>query len=395
MPSLYYPGADWRTGSSYPEVKPDSDLELKDHLRLAWEVLRRMPRYRWHYQRLLESGLLGTKVFKGQHYFFSGSEGRFFRVPEWKSICLDDHFCKPFARPKQLLEDYVDEHSGKNWVVVHGNRWALKIWGVSEIADPRTPYDALDLERLFAPSFPTLLPEDESTRAGVLDPDGGDAPIPFHFTLDRRELAVRLRLDMPAKAQMREIYELLLDAQKESGLAEVNDGARGTDLGFSSFWLRTWDASQEAWEQENSTEICASSGNIRSKPLGEKWDKGGRLPRTEIVSRIEAEIEKIPAAVLSRRRVKNEKPRVKGKGTKERALLEPVGVEVTFLEELEKAVAFERVDKWKTRARGYIEGTHKFYRRILALSLEHSASKSKIEGRRPDPSGGTAPSSQT
>ena len=43
---LFEHGADWRKREQYPEIKPLVDYTRDDYLRLAWELLRRMPRYR-------------------------------------------------------------------------------------------------------------------------------------------------------------------------------------------------------------------------------------------------------------------------------------------------------------------------------------------------------------
>ena len=55
---LFGRGADWRKSSQYPEVKPLDEYTREDYLRLAWELLRRSPRYRWQMHKL---GAFGIK----------------------------------------------------------------------------------------------------------------------------------------------------------------------------------------------------------------------------------------------------------------------------------------------------------------------------------------------
>ena len=41
---LFAPGANWRKQDQYPVLKPLDSYTRDDYLRLAWELLRRMPR---------------------------------------------------------------------------------------------------------------------------------------------------------------------------------------------------------------------------------------------------------------------------------------------------------------------------------------------------------------
>jgi hypothetical protein len=96
-PELYYPVSDWRDSKAYPPIKRDSDLVRGDYLRLAWEVLRRVPRYRWHFKRISDNGMLTSRGFAGNdHYFTADNPPN--RFSKWKDIPLDHHPCGPPAK---------------------------------------------------------------------------------------------------------------------------------------------------------------------------------------------------------------------------------------------------------------------------------------------------------
>jgi hypothetical protein len=346
--NLYMPGANWEKGDEYPPLKPDLQWDSKDYLRLAWEVMRRSPRYRWHHLRLTRSGLLDERVFKGSKFYFSQQEGKYFRVPGWEKIDLDHHYSDPVARKGQLLGEYVEVHEGEPWLVMHGTRWVLNFWGLSKMVDPKVRFgesELPDLRDLFAPSFPSVLPE-----LGAQHRVNDGRPLPINLDLNAKEILVKLRLDQPLPAQVREARRLLQLAKDqrsdlEPGQNPKPGNPRKTDLPLVSFWLRTWDAAQEAevqyWKQ------CEAAG----RPL-DGSEAGGRIPRKNLVAALERDRHRLPEEIRSYKILKKD------------------GSEPSFAEELHTAIDVGRVDKWITRARGYIEEDDKFLRHVLTSSLE-------------------------
>lgn len=61
---LFAPGANWRKHDQYPALKPLDTYTREDYLRLAWELLRRMPRYRWQVHKLDLFGIKSPSSFK-------------------------------------------------------------------------------------------------------------------------------------------------------------------------------------------------------------------------------------------------------------------------------------------------------------------------------------------
>lgn len=336
MPHLYGPQADWRSADAYPAVKPDHEWEAADHLRLAWEILRRIPRYRWHFERVQRSGLLGARSFKGATYYFAAQEGHFFRVPGWEQIVLNDHYCNPPEHRDQTLESYVDQHSGTDWVVVFGPRWATNLWGIADLVDPIIDHSKIDLKAFFSPSAPSLISPrlKDGIATSVHDPKsrfvegalvGREPPLRYSTIVDPREVLVRLRLDMPIAPQM-EMTKLLFNRGKDATkLSSVGNTARFTDVGLASFWLRAWDASKEA---------------SRDKlPFG----------RTDLMRHLERTVWALPKAQLDQSA---------GNGT--------------FADELHRSLAESRIDKWLAKADTYIKTDHDMYRKAVAAGLSKS-----------------------
>ena len=61
---LFAPGANWRKQDQYPALKPLDSYTRDDYLRLAWELLRRMPRYRRQHRKLDQLGIKSPSFFK-------------------------------------------------------------------------------------------------------------------------------------------------------------------------------------------------------------------------------------------------------------------------------------------------------------------------------------------
>ena len=92
--ALFAPAADWRKKRQYPELKPLSSFTRDDYLRLAWELLRRMPRYRRQYRKLEELGIKTATFFKpSSSSFYSSDNPPGF--PGWANVPLRGHKCEP------------------------------------------------------------------------------------------------------------------------------------------------------------------------------------------------------------------------------------------------------------------------------------------------------------
>jgi len=342
---LYFPAADWRYERNYPELKPEQQLIQCDFLRLAWEVLRRVPRYRWHYQRIRASGFLDSDTFPKREYFLDSEDfdSSFRAGKSWKLIKVGDHICFPDSTEGELLGAYVERNSGAPWRVFHCHGWAKRLWGVSKLMDPDMELTQAQLKALFAPSAPELISSDASdefytsrvlaqeavkTRGSYgIELKTEDLPITYSTVVSSREILVKLRIDMPLHSQAKAVEAIITRAQRKAKLEDMGDKARLTDVGLSSFWLRAWDASEEA--------------RAESK----------RMPQTALISSLRVSAADVPRAV------KNTETKRKG------------GVPVTFGDEMDTALKVGRVSKWLDKAEKYIEGQEDFYRVLLGRAF--------------------------
>ena len=345
MAPLYGPSANWRNGEEYPPLKPDSQLEAQDFLRLAWEVLRRAPRYRWHFERLKQSGLLDKDFFGGEIYHFSAHAPRRFEKVLWSKINAYDHFCVPAATEGQTLVEYMRENEDSNWQVMHGTRWVKALWGVSTIIDPITDAERIDLEAFFAPSLPQLA---NPSAYQLEDSDGSfnrcEVPWEVNADLTFQDVLFTLRLDVPFEAQIQLLKRTFKAAQKYAGHEEVNEGARMTDAGLSSVWLRAWDARQEIEKKSRVDPSKDSKGKIQKT----------QFPRSELLHRLQTEASRLPKKLLAIEQLVKQSGRIE-----------------TFGDKIHHTLVIERIDKWIQRSKRYIELDSYFYRRAIAASLEY------------------------
>lgn len=342
MPELYYPGADWRSADSYPALKPDKEYKRPDYLRLAWEILRRVPRYRWHAKRIIENEFLNEDSFRDQGYFIDSSS-LFPRRGTWKDLPIGNHVCSPDSEPNEVLGAYIERNAGSPWRVFHCHGWAKRLWGVASLMAPTAEATDEMLANFFAPSAPQMISSDASDEFYVknlkerskqsaaekygINLRNDDLPVEYSTMLSAREILVRLRVDLPISSQIETVRKLMLRAQRKARLEKVNKSARLTDLGISSFWLRTWDAAQEA-KRENL-----------------------QLPRKALISHLSAS-----ASAVSRE-VKDYPVRSKTKGVS------------TFGDAMASALDVERVEKWVNKSSAYIENQDDFYRVLVAKAF--------------------------
>ena len=344
MPELYIPICNWRDAALYPKFKPEHLLTQDDYLRLAWEVLRRVPRYRWHYKRISKSGLLATQTFKNNTYCIDSNDGPKRLFPGWKNLLLEHYYCGPEAQSGESLGAYAERNVDVSWRVFHPHGWAMKLWGISELLDPETLPSAKELRRFFAPSYPELISAAASdevvqkefalAKAQKRKPTYGDKLIgneqPLHYAtdVDARELLVRLRVDMSLKTQVEIVERLLSKSQRKAHLVEMGDAAKLRDVGLASIWLRAWDASEKATMDS------------------------AKLSPTALVGVLESD-----AAVVS-------------KADRDYIIGEKDGVDIDFARQMATAMKPERVKKWLTRAEGYILGKDDFYRNSVMRACD-------------------------
>ena len=92
--ALYAPAADWTQSAQYPEYKLPDEYTRADYLRLAWELLRRMPRYRRQCRKLGELGIVSPTFGRSpQSIYFTHLRPPAF--PGWRTVPLNGHKCEP------------------------------------------------------------------------------------------------------------------------------------------------------------------------------------------------------------------------------------------------------------------------------------------------------------
>lgn len=346
----FRPAADWTTASEYPSIKSAAEFTRADYFRLAWELLRRMPRYRDHYEKLQRLGLLKPTFFLGEYGSFFSDE----RLPTfngWREVQLWAHKCYP--RPlseNETFGEYVDARAndGLKWFVVHRRRWCLDYWGLSRLPDPDESAARVDLEALFVPLATVFDPEAETTK--VLGPRA------VRGVIGPADFLVRLRLDAPLEPQLqvlqrefekaqRTVAELdaenTLDAWRSLGrsseradaeIARCSDALSRSrvllkQLELCSYWLRTWDLVQ--------AERKRNAGVVDPE-----------LSRAAVV----AQFEKDAQSLFTGARAKT-----------------------PLADLVYKATTRANVEKWRSRGRRYIEESEEAFRQLVALGMASTA----------------------
>jgi hypothetical protein len=294
-------------------------------MRLAWEILRRTARYRWHHARLTRSGQVGLDTFKGSRQFFASGE-HFLGVPGWEQIPLRDHYTFP-SDPDLSLGEFRRKYEGVEWIVVHGTRWVQDLWGISRVEAPATPASDVDLERLFWPSRPRVIARARQDAQSV----EVVRPLPLALVLSGKEVLIRMRLDMPAEANDAIVRDLIKRARDDfagssSQVDATNARVRDETMSRASLWLRVWDCRQET---------------------------AGRIDRKEFVARIARDFLDVPGEFLNHP-MKDTRTR-RGR---------------TFSDVLNSWTSEAEMDKLFASARKYIEQDDRFYRSCINEALE-------------------------
>ncbi|WP_155742611.1 hypothetical protein [Variovorax paradoxus] len=243
------PGANWKNAGEYPALKPASLWTGSDYLRLAWEIIRRSPRYRLHYARLAYHGLLDERGFFGGRPVLTDED---FQIPQWRTFPVHQHYCEPPQNNDELLGAYVDRLGDAPWKVVHGTWFATRAWGVGVLPDPNVPAQELDLMGLFAPSDADAWAAVESLKD--LRAVGLRAPKVTRRYQAAQEMFIRVRLDLPENDQLHLIQRAITRLRVRLGFnPRKNPEVRQRETAsMSPFWLRVWDASNAEQRLETS-----------------------------------------------------------------------------------------------------------------------------------------------
>lgn len=355
--ALFLPGANWRHVLEYPSIKSSGKYSRADLILLAWEILRRMPRYRRQYRQLQDFGIK-------RDTFHLGVPGSFFtdaKPPSflnWEDVSLFGHKCIPKKSfPEQTFGEYVAERKdGEAWFVMNRRRWVMDLWGLKYLPNPKLSFGALKKQDLFMPPASAL----PIVAANLIQPRMVSTYVRQH------ELLFRLRLDAPLDLQIdavkmeflraqRDASELPRDAMDPLGLPRrkkprkaLNDSElcgeksvidlnekRGRallkHLELSPIWLRTWDAVQEARIQQ--------IDSFDAKEV--KKHQWPRLDRMEIIVTFEQDY-------------------LNGL---------PGNQEGSVYDMLAKSLQPTMVPNWRSRIEKYIEGGDDAFRQLVALAF--------------------------
>jgi hypothetical protein len=364
--ALYVPAADWTKASQYPALKLPGQYTRNDYLRLAWEILRRMPRYRRQYKKLEELGIRRPT-------FFLGDTGAYFsdeRPPSfngWEDVPLRGHKCEPSIESQdETFGMYVEARTRAEqpWFVMNRRKWVMDFWGVLYLPNPETTFENLPKKALFsAPAAAVSLISKESPA---------DRPQRVSTYVRQNEVLVRLRLDVPFYLQREAIRLEFVQAQRIAAqrngsvldpLASPGRRKAGKEvvmdydlvksrrprveakegrvllknLELSPFWLRTWDAVQTARAKQKVTIP--------------------RLDRYEIIHQLEKDSEAVLTGDVHA-------PELTENGRTERRAMKP-------LERIVKnALKPAMVPNWRARVEKYIEKSDEAFRQLVALAFE-------------------------
>ena len=307
---LFGRGADWRKSSQYPEVKPLDEYTREDYLRLAWELLRRSPRYRWQLHRLGACGIKSPSFYKKSPTSFYASDRPLPTFPNWRNFPLIGHKCEPpAAKDCGTLGAYIDaqESAGQPWFVMNRYRWVMDFWGLAFLPSPDATFDESKNQRLrelFSPP---------SNLVSVISNDApADRPQLVNTYVRANEILVRLRLDASLELQMESIQNafdaardlasrrqqtagdpLPATTRRKTGKNALRDDPFATDFSARSagnagrvrikqvemhpFWLRVWDALAEARIEQGTLNPRLNREEVERRFFKDDGRKGAHL----------------------------------------------------------------------------------------------------------------------
>lgn len=363
--ALFAPAADWRKKRQYPELKPLDRFTRDDYLRLAWELLRRMPRYRRQYRKLEELGIKTATFFKpSSSSFYSSDNPPGF--PGWANVPLRGHKCEPpTAFQDDTFGSYIEAHAaaGRPWFVMNRRKWVMDLWGLHHLPDPATAFELLPKRELFnAPAAPISV---------VSNAAPADRPQLVNTYLRQNEMLVRFRLDASFDQQLESVRQEFVRAQGvaaqraqsaldplaspgrrkagKNALSEEDAAFQHSprvqakagrvllkQLELSPFWLRTWDAIAEARIQQGVAEP--------------RLDRHGLIEQFDDVS-VEIRPEGNGIAAIGRKQPSRRK--------QEQGLADIV----------HDALTPAMVPNWRMRSEKYIEQSDEAFRQLVALAF--------------------------
>ncbi len=370
---LFKQGANWRKALEYPPIKLVDDYSRADLIRLAWEILRRMPRYRLQYRKLVSFGIKKSTFFLGDSgSFFTDAKLPYFR--DWEDVSLVGHKCVPKKSfPEQTFGEYVAERKdGEVWFVMNRRKWVMDLWGLKYLPNPSQTFEELKDKNLFIPPASAML----------IDAVNFIHPRIVSTYVRQNELLYRLRLDAPLDLQLDAVKMEFIRAQSEAsklprdafdplGLPRrkmqrkvideyVNGGNSGVPdlnekkgrvllkhLELSPIWLRMWDAVQEARFQQ--IDSCVSGMAKKHQ-----WP---RIDRQEIISQFEQDyLNRLPTSVSDTSSILTRRSKTR-KGKR------------NLYDVLDQSIKVAMVPNWRSRIEKYIEGGDGAFRQVVALAF--------------------------
>jgi hypothetical protein len=371
--AYYRVGGDWTKSSEYPQIFPLDKYRKEDFLRLAWELLRRSPRYRHQYHMLKEFGIKKSTFsgFKWESYFSNTVLPDF---EGWESIPLLGHQCFPSKSSReQTFGEYIAERKGgESWFVMNRRRWVMDLWGLKFLPNPDKNYLNLKDKDLFlAPAGAILVNNDDVNSPRIVTTYAG-----------QNEVVFKLRLDAPLESQLSAIkheisrlqsiadehvinisepFSLPRIKKTNKELAKILEEQKGAVLNYderhgrvllkqlelSPLWLRTWDAVQRARKKQSDSFQMALSGK-------HQWP---RIDRVALVTQFKKDylnhFDLVSQSSNGCDAVSH------GKKTTRFAIYD----------ELEKSLKPASVPNWRERSEKYIESGDGAYRQIVAMAF--------------------------
>ena len=378
--ALFVPGANWRKKRQYPELKPLDSFTRDDYFRLAWELLRRMPRYRRQYRKLEDLGIKTATFFKpSSSSFYSSDNPPGF--PGWANVPLRGHKCEPpMAFQDDTFGTYIEAQTaaGQPWFVMNRRKWVMDFWGLHYLPDPTTPFDGLPKRELFnAPAASVTV---------VSNAAPADRPRVVNTYLRQNEILIRFRLDASLDQQIASVRQeveraqeiaveraqsvldpLPLPGRRKAGKNALSDEDAAfqhsprvrakagrvllKQLELSPFWLRTWDAIAEARMQQGIAEP-----RLDRKGIIDQFDDvcadlptESDVPKGSVSSDFSAEVDMPDDEAIE----------VTTRPKREQGLKQVVG----------DALTPAMVPNWGMRSEKYIEKSDEAFRQLVALAF--------------------------
>jgi hypothetical protein len=371
---LFEPGAVWKNASEYPPVKPLVEYSKDDYLRLAWEILRRMPRYRRQVTKIRELGIEKASFAKYQDdTFFTDT-----KLPDfagWKDVPLKGHKCIPrISHQDETFGEYVEARGDyEDWFVMNRRKWVLDLWGLSYLESPSTLFKNQKKVGIFKRPILTLEDHDLGRprlvttfvkQNEVVFKMRIDSPLDLQIEIVKSEFhAARKRalqeerdvfdpLGLPRKKQPSKVFAISKESAKaEDRRIRPDFNERGgrvllKQIEFSPMWLRVWDAVQEA-RVEKKDQYFNRDRKIR-------WPS---IDRKALIAKFDDDYLN-PKSMYLNEHPNNKRSR-DGDDREAQSLRSA----------LHKTLSSDPIDNWRRRIEKYIEGGDDAYRQLIAIAF--------------------------